>query len=614
MLRRLLPTLLALGCGLLALFWGLWSLQRLFIQERADARAQLRISREALEEYATQSLRHTLGRQLETDLPAIHAAMGDPLAPGEGYFLRFRELQFLPRATRPVEGASTPARRHYRALVEALDTGTSPDAAWGERLTRLREARAALDKNPARAETLATELLRYHAEHPLPLERELPFLLVLLERLAHGPTTPTLVRALLREGLPEDFGGIARSAGLQRDLLRSRSRLTAPDFEFLRAHTTRVSAMLGEPFEDFLARAREADAGMLVLPGAIVGPTLYGERWYVEPREDVVRGIAVDLDALLDALSQELRAKGHFGVEGRVWLKTPDAMLPLEDLRLGVSVPQWTRAEEAIEERYGLKTLLVGTCGLLAVAIGVMAVVAQRGRYRYIELKSDFVATVSHELRTPLASIRLMAETLERKLAQAPPETRAYPERIVQAADGLGFLVENILSFNRIDKGRWTLRRSPVRWEELASMLRADLQDGGGAVPVHFTSDTGDARVDADPALLRLLLANLVRNARAYNRRSPVELRLRAYASQGEGQDVVVFFEDNGIGIPEGEWENVFHDFYRLDAEGSLAHGSGLGLALCRKIMALHGGRISIETSGPQGTTFCLRFPPSPAP
>jgi signal transduction histidine kinase len=117
----------------------------------------------------------------------------------------------------------------------------------------------------------------------------------------------------------------------------------------------------------------------------------------------------------------------------------------------------------------------------------------------------------------------------------------------------------------------------------------------------------GDVELEVDPSLLRLLLSNLARNACAYNRRNPVELSLRAYPHPGHG--CVVLFGDNGIGIPESEWENVFGDFYRLDSQGTEVHGSGLGLALCRKIMALHGGRISIDSSGPQGTTFSLLFP-----
>ncbi|WPB81275.1 HAMP domain-containing sensor histidine kinase [Archangium violaceum] len=605
MLRRLLPTLIALGCGLLALTWGLVSLQRIFAQEREDARAQLASRRHAIEEFATLALRQTLGQQLKGNLPALHAAMGDPLAPGEGFLLNFRGHQFLPRLTRSARGSRATAARHYRELVKAFTEGSTAEP-WGERLGRLRAVEAALGQGRAsRAHALAEELLRYHAEHPLPPVQELPFVLLMLERLQRGEVTPPLVRALLREGLPEDFGGIERSAGLQRDLLRERWRFTQPDFEFLLAHVVQVSTALGEPSDDFLARAREAGAGMLVIPENLPGPTLIGQRWYVEQQEEVVRGIAVDLDALLRDLAQELRRRNHFGADGLVRLRDSEAMQPLESLWLEVSVPAWTAAENAIEQRYGLKTLLVATCGALAVAIVVMAVVAQHGRLRYVELKSDFVATVSHELRTPLASIRLLAETMERKLSKLP-EMRDYPERIIQAADGLHFLVENILSFNRIDKGRWQLKPAHVKLDELIGMLRSDLV-GNTSVPVQLSADVGDVELEVDPSLLRLLLINLARNACAYNRRDPVELSIRAYPHEGHG--CVVLFGDNGIGIPESEWENVFRDFYRLGSQGPEVHGSGLGLALCRKIMALHGGRISIDNSSPQGTTFSLLFP-----
>ncbi|AKJ04846.1 phospho-acceptor domain-containing protein [Archangium gephyra] len=605
MLRRLLPTLVALGCGLLALTWGLVSLQRIFAQEREDARAQLASRRYAVEEYATQSLRYTLGEQLKGNLTALHAAMGDPLAPGEGFLLNFRGHQFLPRLTRSARGSRATARRHYRELVKAFAEG-APAEPWGERLVRLRAVEEALDKGRvSRAHALAEELLHYHAKNPLPPVQELPFVLLMLERLQRGEATPPLVRALLREGLPEDFGGIERSAGLQRDLLRERWRFTQPDFTFLLAHIVQVSTALGEPSDDFLARAREADAGMLVIPESLPGPTLIGQRWYVEQQEEVVRGIAVDLDALLRDLAQELRRRNHFGADGLVRLRDPDAVQPVESLWLEVSVPAWTAAENALEQRYGLKTLLVATCGALAVAIVVMAVVAQHGRYRYVELKSDFVATVSHELRTPLASIRLLAETMERKLSKLP-EMRDYPERIIQAADGLHFLVENILSFNRIDKGRWQLKPARVKLDELLGMLRSDLV-GNTSVPVQLTADVGDVELEVDPSLLRLLFINLARNACAYNRRNPVELTVRAYPHQGHG--CVVLFGDNGIGIPEAEWDNVFRDFYRLSSQGPEVHGSGLGLALCRRIMSLHGGRISIDQSSPQGTTFSLLFP-----
>ena len=91
-----------------------------------------------------------------------------------------------------------------------------------------------------------------------------------------------------------------------------------------------------------------------------------------------------------------------------------------------------------------------------------------------VRAQADFVATVSHELRTPLASIRLLAETLELRLT-GNPEARDYPARIVREAENLTFLVENVLSFNRFDKGRWKLQAEQVRVGEVAASLRQEL-------------------------------------------------------------------------------------------------------------------------------------------
>ncbi len=101
MLRRLLPTLVAMGCGLLALGWGLVSLQRLFAQETEDARTQLRSHREELARYASEALRQKLRKLLQESLPAINKAAEDPLAQADGLYLFFRGNQFLPRLPRP---------------------------------------------------------------------------------------------------------------------------------------------------------------------------------------------------------------------------------------------------------------------------------------------------------------------------------------------------------------------------------------------------------------------------------------------------------------------------------------------------------------------------------
>lgn len=614
MLRRLLPTLVALGCGLLALGWGLVSLQRLFAQETEDARAQLSSHREEIARYASEALRQKLRKRLEASLPAINKAAEDPLAQADGLYLFFREYQFLPRLPRPRPGTRTPAlnlsAELYQMYQRASQSSASSWSPWQERLELLRATETALSRNePERANQLLERLLRHRADHPLPAAEEIPFTLLVAEQLNRGPATPPLVRGLLRGGLAEEFGGMARGAGLQRDLLRECQRFTQPDFDYLYKRILDLSAALGESSDAFQARVEELGTGALVLP-PVSEPTLFGERWYMEQAYieqvgEVVRGIAVEPEMLLSAITQEMRQRKLLGNEDQVRLGRISPVQPLSSLKLEADIPRWAAEEAAITQRYGLKTLLVAICGALAVAIAALAGLAQHRKYRFLELKSDFVATVSHELRTPLASIRLLAETLEMR-AGGSPDVRDYPARIIQAADGLHFLVENILSFNRIDKGRWAPQLSLVRLEELIGTLRTDVS-GAARIPVQLSADVQDVELWADPSLLRLLLSNLGRNACAYNRRNPVELSIRAHIIPGHG--CTVLFGDNGIGIPESEWENVFQDFYRLTPPGQEVHGSGLGLALCRRIMHVHGGQIRIAASSPQGTTFALTFP-----
>lgn len=615
MLRRLLPMLVALGCGLLALGWGLVSLQRIFAQETEDARAQLRTHRAEIERYAAEALRQKLKRQLAVKIPDIQEAMRDPLIQADGLYLFSREVQhqFLPRLPRPRPGPQTPARKLHDQAAQSLAAPSAPSP-WPERLELLRSVEAALSAaDGARAQQLLETLLRYRSEHPLPAVEEICFTVALVDRLQHRKATLQLVRGLVSGGLPDELtgglvverGGITRSAGLQRDLLSHCQRFTQPDFDFLSERIVQLSAALGEPSDAFRARAQELGTGALVLPSNLSEPTLIGDRWYLEPNKDSIYGFALQPEALLSAITEEMRKSKLLGAKDEVRLARLDPAQPLSSLRVEAIIPRWAAEEQAISQRYGLKTMLVAICGALAVAIVVLAGLAQHRKYRFLELKSDFVATVSHELRTPLASIRLLAETLEMR-AGGSPEVRDYPTRIIQATDGLHFLVENILSFNRIDKGRWVPKFTQVKLEELIGTLRSDLASAA-RVPVQLSADVGDTELQADPSLLRLLLSNLGRNACAYNHRNPVEITVRVHAPPGLG--CTVLFGDNGVGIPESEWEHVFLDFYRLTQAGPEVHGSGLGLALCRRIMHVHGGQIRVAASSPQGTTFALTFP-----
>jgi signal transduction histidine kinase len=605
MLRRLLPMLVALGFGLLALGWGLVSLQRIFARETEDAREQLRTHRDELERYAGESLRQKLKQRLVASTPNISKAAEDPLIQADGLYLLFRQYQFLPRLPRPRPGTQTPASKLHDELLQRLAAPPAPGP-WQERLELLRSIEAALSAGKkARAAERLEALLRYRAEHPRPATEEIPFTIIVVDRLQQDAASLPLIRGLVSGGLADEYGGAAWGTGLQRELLRDCQRFSQFDFNFLYERIRELSVRLGVSVENFTARVEELGTGALALPNSLAEPTLIGERWYMEPDGELVRGIAIEPDALMREITQEMRKRELLGPEDYVRLGRLEAVQPLSVVPVAAVIPRWSAEEKAIDQRYGLKTMLAAICGALAVAIVALAGLAQHRKYRFLELKSDFVATVSHELRTPLASIRLLAETLEMR-AGGSPEVRDYPARIIQAADGLHFLVENILSFNRIDKGRWVPQFTQVKLEEIIGFLRADLANSS-RVPVKLTADMEDVEIKADPALLRLLLSNLGRNACAYNQRDPVEISIKVHAPPGLG--CTVLFSDNGIGIPEREWEHVFLDFYRLTQPGPDVHGSGLGLALCRRIMRIHGGEIRIAASSPQGTTFVLSFP-----
>ncbi len=351
--------------------------------------------------------------------------------------------------------------------------------------------------------------------------------------------------------------------------------------------------------------AARLNLGTPVMPQRLKEPALVRNTWYLEPTLNGVRGIEAPVELVLHQLARELKFP-----EGAVLTASSEPPIRLmRHLTVQVDAPVFSHAQAELSRRYQLKTSMIVVCGLLAIALAAFGIAGQNRKRRFLELKSDFVSTVSHELRTPLASIRLLSETLQRSgVAGENTELKEYPARIVRVVDGMHFLVENILSFNQVTKGRWVAERKLVRVDDLVDDLRALLTDAS-TKPVHITLTGGETEIFADPSSMRLLFANLGRNACAYNEQPLVEITVAARATSTEGRGhATIDFSDNGVGIPASEWGNVFHDFYRLKSTSSEVHGSGLGLALCERIMRLHKGSIDIATSGTHGTRFHLRF------
>jgi len=612
MLRRLLPTLLVFGTGFLALVWGLATLQSIFARERDQARAGVGAQRDALRQYARQALREDLGRELAGARPVLKKALADPLLDADRLLLIDQQEQLLPRLVRYRKGTGTVANKLYMQLRDpsVFPSAPEPDSPWAQRLKlRRRFMNAVVAGDTAEVEATFRDLLTHRASFVITSTRDLPYMLALLDFFgASSKPDPALMRRLLRDGFA--LGRGQRMQSLQHSLLAQRSRFTAPEFAFLRTRLLALCQAHGVTHDDFRARATApVRAPLRVPPGLSDSALILGGQYFVQADGPLLRGVRVDLPRMLMRITVRMRHLRLLTRSERITAPAPapdPGAQPVTAFTLRVESPRWKRLQRDISRRYRLKTLLTVASGLLALVIVILAVIFQHRKHRFLELKSDFVASVSHELRTPLASIRLLAETLERRTA-GQENVREYPRRIVRDVDGLTFLVENILSFNRLDKGRWIIKPHTVRLDELVEDLTQDLEAATAAEVQVRTESVDGVTLQGDAELVRLLLGNLGRNGCLYNNRDPVVL---TFSATRRGDRLRVSVSDNGVGIPTVERDKVFGEFYRpTDPTGRGVRGSGLGLAMCRRIMKLHGGTIRIAETGPDGTTFELDFP-----
>jgi signal transduction histidine kinase len=229
-------------------------------------------------------------------------------------------------------------------------------------------------------------------------------------------------------------------------------------------------------------------------------------------------------------------------------------------------------------------------------------------RFREAEqMKSTFISVISHELKTPVALIKGYAGTLRRPDAAWDPETVADGLAVIEEeADRLNALIDNLLDASRIQAGVFKLERGEMDLPRLASKVvdRFSLQTIHHRFELGFPADL--PLVWADEARIRQVLDNLVSNAIKY---SPQGGLIRIGAWQ-DGPEVIAYVADQGIGIPSDEQGRLFDSFYRVDSGlRRQTKGTGLGLYLCRAIVAAHDGRIWVRSEQGQGATFFFALP-----
>ena len=440
------------------------------------------------------------------------------------------------------------------------------------------------------------------------------------------------------EPLPEDqageFGVIARGVNQMAKTLTSREELQAYLSQLLAAlNTSADDATTG------LSQALGVIAGATKATGIVLYQPAYDANEWAPTASRGVEARPVSRATMRDLVGNATQAIHYHG----------EAVQPVRhQLRLTAAVPQGL---VLVPLRGGTK--LVGVLGVLPgttfgpeeraaleQAAPNLAIACERGSAHHntrrlavevrqtaqrleqlnteldgaMKTKDLFLSNISHELRTPLNSIigftdLLLTEDLGAALSA---QQRDFLDTVARNGRQLLQLINELLDLQRIAAGRMELKPESVQLagllNEAASSVQAQLQKHQHALVV--TPPPAELRVQADPGRVRQVLLNLLSNAIKF---TPDGGRISVVAAPVNGgsiSEVRIAVSDTGIGIAPEDQPKLFKEFSQLDASASRKYeGTGLGLALSRQLVELHGGTMGVESEMGKGSTFWFTLP-----
>ncbi len=226
--------------------------------------------------------------------------------------------------------------------------------------------------------------------------------------------------------------------------------------------------------------------------------------------------------------------------------------------------------------------------------------------------KSQFLANISHEFRTPLNAIIGFSELMiEGHAGPLNTKQSRYTQNILISGKHLLDMINDILDLSKVEAGKFEIQ--PV-WLPVKPLLAEVFQvidsiNRTKNVIIKLDVQDGLVSVYADPMRLKQILVNLLNNAVKFNRPNG-NVMLRMSFSEEDGPILICQISDTGVGIPPEKLSHMFQEFYQANTSYTRSHeGTGLGLALTKRLVELHGGRISLESKVNQGTTVTFELP-----
>ncbi len=424
-----------------------------------------------------------------------------------------------------------------------------------------------------------------------------------LQRTAQLASANEQIRMRARQ--QEAVAEIGRRALAEEDLARLLQQACELVAQFLEVDFTAVMEHADEQSEDLLLRACHGWAGTLGEPIATTNPVMLAG-YVIASREPVVFG----------DLGRETRFQPLPGMLESGIVSGMTVVIPGETRPFGVMCAQSLQTREFTQDDVHF---LQSVANVLAAAVArtraeSIVRLAREAAVNANDAKLEFLSRMSHELRTPLNAILGFGQLLE--IDELNPTQRESVDQIISAGRHLLHLVNEVLDISRIESGNWSFELEPLQVAELLGEAIDLIRPLATANEIELimtpAAREGAQYVLADRQRVRQVLLNLLSNAVKYNR--PAGSVTVSDLPAPDGRSIRLQIADTGNGIAPEHLSRLFTPFDRLGAENTRVEGSGIGLALSKRLIEAQGGRLGVDSIVGNGSVFWVDLPIAAAP